>query len=833
MSRSTFDSPDLAPQAALAAAGAASIVVHCHLRWDFVWQRPQQIMSRLAAHHAILFLEEPLPGEGPDRLDLTHAAPNVVRAVPRMRDAQGVPTDEQSARILSLLREAIATHPLLAGRFDRPIQWFYSPMTAPAFVGALGEMATVYDCMDELSNFRFAPSDLGQREQFLLSKADVVFTGGYRLYEAKSRHNPNTHFYGCGVDVEHFGKARLSQSSVAGDIARLNGPVLGYFGVIDERLDYELVGALAAAFPGGSVAMVGPVVKVDPAQLPQAPNLHWLGQRDYEALPSVVKGFDVCLMPFALNESTRYINPTKTLEYMAAGKPIVSSAVPDVVRNFAPVVQVAQAPREFVDLVARALDAPDPDRIEQGIAQANDASWDAIIAKIRKDMRDAAAAALLARNLTVQSGLGAVPATRPAEAAAPANPGANVCALRVRRRSLPDKANAQVLVVGAGFSGSVVAERLASHGYSVLVIDKRPHVGGNAYDTRDAHGVLIHPYGPHIFHTNGQYIADYLSGFTSWRPYEHRVRACVKGKLLPMPINIDTVNGLYGTAYDETTIASFFEDVRELRAQIATSEDVVLNSVGRDLYETFFRGYTRKQWGLEPSQLAASVAARIPTRMNRDDRYFTDTFQCMPAEGYTRMFERMLDHPSIRVELGVDFFDVRSRIRPLHVVYTGPIDAYFGHCYGKLPYRSIRFEHEHLALPRYQPVGTVNFPNDHAYTRITEFKHLTGQAHAGTSIVREYPQDEGDPYYPVPRPANEALFKLYEALGNAEAGVTFVGRLAQYRYYNMDQCVGAALKTSKYVMQKLGVAGGTRVAAAPGAASKTVATHALDARESA
>jgi len=363
-----------------------------------------------------------------------------------------------------------------------------------------------------------------------------------------------------------------------------------------------------------------------------------------------------------------------------------------------------------------------------------------------------------------------------------------------------------VLVVGAGFSGAVVAERLASHGKTVLVIDRRPHIGGNAYDRVDAHGVLVHPYGPHIFHTNGMRIAEYLSQFTEWRFYEHRVRAKVGDLLLPIPINIDTVNRLYGLALNEQTIGSFYESVREPRATIRTSEDVVLNAVGRDLYERFFRGYTRKQWGLDPSQLAASVAARIPTRSNHDDRYFTDTFQHMPLEGYTRLFERMLDHRNIRVECGVDFFGIRRRIVASHIVYTGPIDAYFKYCYGKLPYRSIRFEHEHLAgAAQYQVVGTVNFPNDHEYTRITEFKHLTGQVHGGTSIVREYPCDGGDPYYPVPRPENEALFKRYEALAKQAPEVTFVGRLAQYRYYNMDQCVGAALKAAENVLAKLGM----------------------------
>jgi len=360
------------------------------------------------------------------------------------------------------------------------------------------------------------------------------------------------------------------------------------------------------------------------------------------------------------------------------------------------------------------------------------------------------------------------------------------------------------LVVGAGFSGAVVAERLARRGLKVLVIDRRPHIGGNAYDCRDAHGVLIHRYGPHIFHTNAQRIVDYLSNFTAWRPYEHRVLAQVEAKLLPIPINIDTVNRLYGLSLDETTIQSFYDRVREPRTDIRTSEDVVLNAVGRDLYEKFFRSYTLKQWGADPSQLSAAVTARIPVRTNHDDRYFTDSFQCMPAEGFTRMFERMLDHPNIRVEPGVDYFLRRDALKARHTVYTGPVDAFFAYCYGKLPYRSLQFQHEHLpGTERAQPVAVINYPNEHAYTRVTEFKHLTGQQHTGTSIVREFPCDEGDPYYPVPRPEHEALFKRYESLCAAQTDVTFVGRLATYRYYNMDQCVGAALKAADKILQRM------------------------------
>ncbi len=354
-----------------------------------------------------------------------------------------------------------------------------------------------------------------------------------------------------------------------------------------------------------------------------------------------------------------------------------------------------------------------------------------------------------------------------------------------------------VLVVGAGFAGAVCAERLASAGKRVLVIDRRSHIGGNAYDEIDGAGVRVHVYGPHLFHTNGKRIFEYLSRFTTWLFYEHRVLAAVGDKLYPMPINRRTINDLYGLSLDEAGVGAFLESVREPRPLIKTSEDVVLSSVGRDLCEKFFRGYTKKQWGLDLSELSAGVAARIPTRTNDDDRYFTDTFQFMPADGYTALFERMLDHPRIEVKLAVEYASIRGQMDVNFTVYTGPIDAYFDYRYGKLPYRSLEFEHIHLPEShQYQPVGTVNYPNDHEYTRITEFKHMTGQKCRGTSIVREYPKASGEPYYPIPRPENEALFKRYQELANAETHVKFVGRLAQYRYYNMDQVVGAALKAA-------------------------------------
>ena len=341
----------------------------------------------------------------------------------------------------------------------------------------------------------------------------------------------------------------------------------------------------------------------------------------------------------------------------------------------------------------------------------------------------------------------------------------------------------------------MLAERLASEGKRVLIVDRRPHIGGNAYDCYDDAGILIHPYGPHIFHTNSREVFDYLSRFTEWRPYQHRVKASVDGQLLPIPINLDTVNQLYGLNLTAFQVEEFFASVAEPVEQVRTSEDVVVSKVGRDLYNKFFRGYTRKQWGLDPSELDASVTARVPTRTNRDDRYFADTYQVMPLHGYTRMFERMLAHPNIKVMTNTDYREIVEFIPFGHLIYTGPVDAYFDYRFGKLPYRSLEFVHETHAQAQLLPVGTVNYPNDYAYTRVSEFKHITGQTHAQTSVVYELPRAEGDPYYPVPRPENAALYKKYEALVRATPNVTFVGRLATYKYYNMDQVVAQALTT--------------------------------------
>ena len=362
------------------------------------------------------------------------------------------------------------------------------------------------------------------------------------------------------------------------------------------------------------------------------------------------------------------------------------------------------------------------------------------------------------------------------------------------------------LIVGAGFAGSTLAERIATQrGERVLVVDRRAHIGGNAYDRHDEAGLLIHQYGPHIFHTNSDAIVEHLGQFTDWRPYEHRVLAKVDGQLLPIPINLDTVNRLYGLNLTSEELPAWFAARAETVAPVRTSEDVVVSAVGRDLYEKFFQGYTRKQWGMDPSELDKSVTARVPTRTNRDDRYFGDTHQIMPLHGYTRMFEAMLDQPGISLLLQTDYRAIRDLIPHRRLIFTGPIDEYFGFRFGRLPYRSLKFEHVVREQEWYQPVAVVNYPQDQAYTRVTEYKHLTGQVHAKTALTYEYPSDVGDPYYPIPRAENQERYKQYEALALTTPDVWFVGRLATYRYYNMDQVVGQALATFRRIQETVPV----------------------------
>jgi hypothetical protein len=342
-------------------------------------------MSRFARSAPVLFVEEPvhLDDTAENSLRITMPQQNVLRAVPVLAaDLRG--DYEGSIRAVrdALLGE-MATGGRLDGLFSNAVQWFWTPMPAPAMLGAFNETGVVYDCMDELSQFRHAPRELVERERLLIENADIVFTGGYKLFRSKSAHHDNVHFFGCGVDVAHFGAARAGTTTIPAD-ARFDGCVAGYFGVIDERLDYELIRKLAERDPALHVVMVGPTAKVEPSELPDAPNIHWLGQRAYDELPRYVKAFDVCLMPFALNEATEYINPTKTLEYMAAGKPIVSSAVPDVVRNFTPIVTVANSHEEFLAGVRNAIDVPNGELIQRGIEMAGRSSWESIVARMRE-----------------------------------------------------------------------------------------------------------------------------------------------------------------------------------------------------------------------------------------------------------------------------------------------------------------------------------------------------------------------------------------------------------------------------------------------------------------
>jgi UDP-galactopyranose mutase len=358
------------------------------------------------------------------------------------------------------------------------------------------------------------------------------------------------------------------------------------------------------------------------------------------------------------------------------------------------------------------------------------------------------------------------------------------------------------LIVGAGFAGCIIAERLATQrGKKILLIDRRNHIAGNAFDSVDEHGIRIHSYGPHLFHTNDECIIKYLSQFTSWHPYEHRVLALVNGLLVPMPVNRTTINTLFDLQYTtDDEIKAFYNQEKESISVIRNSEDVVVSKVGRRLFELLYKGYTTKHWGLEPSHLAPSVCGRLPVRMNTDDRYFDDRFQMMPAQGYTAMFNKMITHPLISVELNTQFREIPSETFE-QLIFTGPIDEYFHQTFGALPYRSLHYEFETHEKEYVQAVAQVNYPNDFDYTRSIEFKHITGQYHSKTTIAKEYSSETGEPYYPIPNEENEALYKLYAAEAKKLKTVHFVGRLATYRYYNMDQVAAQALTTFTHIAQ--------------------------------
>jgi UDP-galactopyranose mutase len=745
------------------------LICFSHLRWDYVLQRPQHLMERFSRTGRVFFFEEVIPTDHHLPYLEFHAftETSVTAVRPRVPDRA---SPEERDRLLSRLLDQMLA---LLG-IERPVLWFYTPMMWP-IAAHVPAAAVVYDCMDELSAFRFAPPELGRNEAALLRAADVVFTGGFSIFEAKRLLHDNVHPFPSSVDQLHFNRARAT-TRAPDDQAGIPTPRLGYFGVIDERIDLDLLARVAEARPDWSLVMIGPVAKVGEHELPRRPNIHYLGQRSYDDLPDYVAGWDVALMPFALNEATRFISPTKTPEYLAAGCPVVSTPIRDVVRQYADLaaVQIAAGAEAFVAACAAAIEAGP--RSSEWLAEVDrhlaGLSWDITQARIVTLVREA-----IARN-------------------AEPPPAAQFPGPAVRRRVAPPY---DVVVAGAGFAGSVIAERLArASGKRILVCDRRSHVGGNAFDGYDAAGVLVHRYGPHIFHTNCDEIVRYLSNFTAWRPYEHRVLADIGDRVrVPMPINRTTLEAVYGRPLaDEAAAAQLLAELAEPVAAIRNSRDVVIAKVGRRLYETFFEGYTRKQWGLDPSELDKSVTSRVPTRTSTDDRYFLDSFQAMPRDGFTRLFERMLDHELIDLALGSDYADL-GVVTPL-TVYTGPIDGFFGHRFGELPYRSLEFRHETHDRRRFQEVAVVNYPDERVpWTRITEHKHLTGQVHPMTSITYEFPKAGGDPFYPIPRPENRELYRQYEALARARSDVIFAGRLGTYQYYNMDQVVGQALATHR------------------------------------
>jgi UDP-galactopyranose mutase len=367
-------------------------------------------------------------------------------------------------------------------------------------------------------------------------------------------------------------------------------------------------------------------------------------------------------------------------------------------------------------------------------------------------------------------------------------------------------AEVDFLIVGAGFAGSVLAERLASQaGRTCLVVEKRDHIGGNAYDYKDEAGVLLHKYGPHYFRTNSDRIVEYLSQFTEWHPVDYEIASFVDGRYWPFPINLNTFEQLLGRLSTSEEMEATLAKWRVPIENPTNSEEVIISQVGWKLYEMFFKNYTRKQWKRDPKNLDASVCGRIPIRTNRDNRYLSEKFQALPKQGYTALFEKMLAHPKIQVLLNTDFRQLPESLRYKHLIYTGMIDAYYDFRFGPLPYRSLRFEHETMAQEYFQPYMQVNYPNDHDYTRIVEIKHATGQKLPVTTIVREYPEDFGpgkEAYYPVPAPDARAIYDKYAALAEREERVSFVGRLATYRYYNMDQMVGMALAAFEKIRDK-------------------------------
>lgn len=736
------------------------LVCFSHLRWNFVYQRPQHLLSRSAHKFITYYIEEHIYSNEEDGYSINNTEPNLFVVTPHL-----CVTDERLLTIPERL-EHILTTLFDIEKINSYIFWYYTPM-ALAFTKGLRPVLTIYDCMDELSAFKNAPSEIRDLEKKLFEKADIVFTGGYTLYESKKSSHHNIHPFPSSIDKKHFTKARILNQE-PNDQKKIPHPRIGFYGVIDERFDIDLIRESADLMKDLHFVLIGPVVKIDPDILPQRDNIHYLGIKDYKELPAYLSGWDIALIPFAINESTKFISPTKTPEYLCGGKKVISTPITDVVYPYGKqgLVNIVSSAAELVTTTKQIMN------------ESNNNSW---LKKVDTFLENSSWDNTWAKMLSIINQ-----------------------SLEQKQNISPKKINKlyDYMIVGAGLAGAVLAERLArKSNKKILLIDKRNHIGGNTYDYYNDDGILVHKYGPHIFHTNSKDVYEYLSKFTEWRPYDHHVLASVDGQLVPIPINQNTINALYGLNLSSAEVENFLRSKAEPKKIIATSEDVVLNAVGKELYEKFFKQYTRKQWNLDPSELDASVTARVPTRTNKDNRYFTDTYQAMPLLGYTKMFEQMLNHHNIHIMLNTDFKDIIGNIPYKNLIYTGPVDEYFNYCFGKLPYRSIDFKFKTLDKEFFQEVGTINFPMNQPYTRITEFKHLTGQKHSKTSIVYEYPQDEGDPYYPIPKKENAELYNRYKQLAAVETNTFFTGRLATYKYYNMDQVVAQSLTLYKKLIQ--------------------------------
>lgn len=719
------------------------LICFSQLRWNFVFQRPQHLMTRFAESLSIIYWEEPtfenIVSPNLCKIDVSNRLKVITPKFPNSFNK-----NELNNCLRNLLNEFIRENG------NPAIKYYFTPM-AIAYSQDTMAKCVVYDCMDELSAFKFAPAEMQDMETVLLNHADVVFTGGRSIFDAKKDRHSDVHFFPSAVDVQHFSIARSRA------LGNCETPRLGFYGVIDERMDLGLLAALADARPGWLIDIVGPIAKIRVEDLPMRPNLNYLGKWEYDRLPELVSSWHVSLMPFAINDATKFISPTKTPEYLAAGRPVVSTAITDVIREYSDLegVFIAYDSEEYIlccDSALNLVSSSDTLWLQEVDIKLANMSWDITAQKMLK--------------------------------------------LMMQHVSSRKNKHFDCVVVGAGFAGAVMAERFANDsGKRVLVIDRRDHIGGNAYDYINDDGILVHKYGPHIFHTNSDCVYSYLSNFTDWRNYEHKVLADIKGMLLPIPVNMNTLNKLYNIQLkSEKDVQLFLADKAENIPNVETSEQLILSTVGSEIYSLFFKGYTEKQWGIPASQLDKSVISRVATRFNDDDRYFTDKYQSIPERGYTSMFSNMLSSPNITLQLETSFDDIKENITWDTLVYTGPIDEYYSYKYGKLPYRSLRFEHVTFEVNYYQESAVINYPGlDVDYTRITEFKHITGQEAFCTSVVCEYPSAVGDPYYPIPNKDNVSRYKLYEDLSLSDPSCIFVGRLANYRYYNMDQVVAQAL----------------------------------------